>query len=86
MVSRLPGSSIRKILALMTPSLDAAHLLMLWNELTETGNYPEGGVDAMKAAIPLIAESAKLKDQMMQQMSNEVLSQIVRLSGRATRI
>ena len=52
--------------------------IFAFDDLTETGNYPEGGRDAMKAAIPIIAESAKLKDQVMRRMSNEVLWQLVR--------
>jgi hypothetical protein len=52
--------------------------IFAFDELTETGNYPEGGLEAMKAAIPIIAESRKLQDQVMENMSNEVLWQIVR--------
>lgn len=48
------------------------------DELTETSNYPEGGLEAMKAAIPVIAEARKLDDQVIRNMSNEVLRQIVR--------
>lgn len=52
--------------------------IFAFDELTETANYPEGSLEAMQAAIPVIAESRKLDDDVMQNMSNEVLWQIVR--------
>ena len=52
--------------------------IFAFDELTETANYPEGSLEAMKAAIPVIAEARKLDDPVMQCMSNEVLWQIVR--------
>jgi hypothetical protein len=52
--------------------------IFAFDELTETGNYPEGSLEAMKEAIPVIAESRKLNDEVMQNMSNEVLWQIIR--------
>ena len=52
--------------------------IFAFDELTETSNYPDGSLEAMKTAIPVIAESRKLNDQVMQNMSNEVLWQIVR--------
>jgi hypothetical protein len=55
--------------------------IFAFDELTETSNYPEGSLEAMKAAIPVIARSGKLNDQVMQDMSNEVLWQIVRQGG-----
>ena len=56
--------------------------IFAFDELTETANYPEGSLEAMKAAIPVIARSGKLNDQVMQDMSNEVLWQIVRQGGK----
>ena len=56
--------------------------IFAFDELTETSNYPEGSLEAMKAAIPIIARSGKLNDQVMQDMSNEVLWQIVRQGGK----
>jgi hypothetical protein len=55
--------------------------IFAFDELTETGNYPEGSLEAMKEAIPVIAQSRKLDDEVMQSMSNEVLWQIVRRRG-----
>jgi hypothetical protein len=45
-------------------------------------NYPEGSLEAMKAAIPVIAQSGKLEDEVMQNMSTEVLWQIVRQGNK----
>ncbi len=56
--------------------------IFAFDELTETANYPEGSLEAMKAAIPVIARSGKLDDQVMVNMSNEVLWQIVRQGGK----
>jgi hypothetical protein len=55
--------------------------IFAFDELTETANYPEGSLGAMKEAIPIIAESGKLDDEVMKNMSNEVLWQIVRQGG-----
>ena len=52
--------------------------IFAFDELTETSNYPEGSVPAMKEAIPAIAKTAKEKDQTMSCMSDEVLGQIAR--------
>lgn len=52
--------------------------IFAFDELTETANYPEGSLEAMKEAIPVIAASGKLKDEVMRDMSDEVLWQIVR--------
>ena len=52
--------------------------IFAFDELTETANYPEGSLDAMKAAIPVIAESRNLEDEVLQRMGNEGLRQIVR--------
>ena len=52
--------------------------IFAFDELTETSNYPEGSVPAMKDAIPVIANASKEKDQTMSGMSDEVLSQIAR--------
>ena len=56
--------------------------IFAFDELTETGNYPEGSLEAMKAAIPVIAQSRKLEDEVMQNMSTEVLWQIVRQGNK----
>lgn len=56
--------------------------IFAFDELTETSNYPEGSLEAMKAAIPVIARSGKLDDQVMVNMSNEVLWQIIRGSNK----
>ncbi len=55
--------------------------IFAFDELTETANYPEGSLEAMKEAIPIISQSGKLDDEVMQNMSNEVLWQIVRQGG-----
>lgn len=52
--------------------------IFAFDELTETSNYPEGSVPAMKDAIPAIAKATKEKDQTMSCMSDEVLGQIAR--------
>jgi hypothetical protein len=56
--------------------------IFAFDELTETSDYPSDIVEVMKEAIPVIAESGKSKDDVMQDMSNEVLSQIVRHSPK----
>jgi len=56
--------------------------IFAFDELTETASYPEGSLQAMREAIPIIAESGKLKNEVMQNMSNEVLWQIVRHSPK----
>jgi len=55
--------------------------IFAFDELTETANYPEGSLEAMKDAIPVIAASGKLDDEVMQNMSNEVLWQIIKYGG-----
>jgi len=52
--------------------------IFAFDGLTETSNYPEGSVPAMKDAIPAIAKAAKSKDRTMSCMSDEVLGQIAR--------
>jgi hypothetical protein len=52
--------------------------IFAFDGLTETSNYPEGSVSAMKDAIPAIAKAAKSKDRTMSCMSDEVLGQIAR--------
>jgi len=52
--------------------------IFAFDDLTETSNYPEGSVPAMKDAILAIAKTAKEKDQTMSCMSDEVLGQIAR--------
>jgi hypothetical protein len=56
--------------------------IFAFDELTETANYPKGSMEAMKEAIPVIAGSGKIDDEVMQNMSNEVLWQIVRQGDR----
>ena len=56
--------------------------IFAFDELTETAHYPEGSLEAMKAAIPVIAESRKIDDEVMRNMSNEVLWQIVRQGNK----
>ena len=53
--------------------------IFAFDDLTETSNYPEGSLPAMKDAIPAIAKATKEKDQTMSGMSDEVLGQIARL-------
>ena len=52
--------------------------IFAFDELTETSNYPEGDLEVLKEAIPVIAESRKMDDEVLQNMSDEVLWQIVR--------
>jgi hypothetical protein len=52
--------------------------IFAFDDLTETSNYPEGSVPAMKDAITAIAKASKEKDQTMSCMSDEVLGQIAR--------
>ena len=56
--------------------------IFAFDELTETGHYPEGSLEAMKAAIPVIAGSRKIDDEVIREMSNEVLWQIARQSNK----
>jgi|SRR5437762_5031248 len=51
------------------------------DDLTETSNYPEGGIPAMKELIPEIAKAAKAKDRVLSEMAEEVLTQIARGSN-----
>jgi hypothetical protein len=54
--------------------------IFAFDELTETSNYPDGSLQIMKDAIPVIAKAAKEKDRIMRNMGGEVLEQ---LSGGA---
>ncbi len=49
-----------------------------FDDLTETGNYPEGSIQAMKAAILILAETMKDQDEILSEMAGEVLGQIMR--------
>ena len=59
-------------------SFERQSAIFAFDELTETANYPDDSLQAMSQAIPIIAESGKSKDEVMQNMSHEVLWQIVR--------
>ena len=48
------------------------------DDLTETSNYPDGIIPAMKELIPEIAKASKAKDRVLSEMADEVLSQIAR--------
>lgn len=50
--------------------------IFAFDELTETSNYPDGSLQIMKDAIPVIAKAAKEKDRIMHNMGGEVLEQI----------
>lgn len=65
--------------------------IFAFDELTETSNYPDGSLQAMKEAIPVIAQAAEEKDKIVSEMSQEVLAQISRsdievLSSEAKRL
>ena len=51
------------------------------DDLTETSNYPEGSIPAMKELIPEIANASKAKDRVLSEMADEVLTQIARGSN-----
>jgi len=51
------------------------------DDLTETSNYPEGSIPAMKELIPEIAKATKAKDRVLSEMADEVLTQIARGSN-----
>jgi hypothetical protein len=59
-------------------SFERQSAIFAFDELTETANYPDDSLQAMSQTIPIIAEFGKSKDEVMQNMSREVLSQIVR--------
>lgn len=46
------------------------------DDLTETSNYPDGSIPAMKEVIPEIAKATKAKDRVLSEMAEEVLGQI----------
>ena len=48
------------------------------DDLTETSNYPDGSIPAMKELIPEIAKATKAKDRILSEMADEVLGQITR--------
>ena len=48
------------------------------DDLTESSNYPEGSIPAMKELIPEIAKATKAKDRVLREMADEVLAQISR--------
>lgn len=65
--------------------------IFAFDELTETSNYPEGSMQAMRDAIPVLAETSKDKDKILSEMADEVLGQIERsgikeLSDTAKRV
>ncbi len=51
------------------------------DDLTETSNYLEGSIPAMKELIPEIAKATKAKDRVLSEMADEVLTQIARGSN-----
>jgi hypothetical protein len=51
------------------------------DDLTETSNYPDRSIPAMKELIPEIAKATKAKDRVLSEMSDEVLGQIARGSN-----
>jgi hypothetical protein len=51
------------------------------DDLTETSNYPDGSIPAMKELIPEIAKATKAKDRVLSEMADEVLGQIARGSN-----
>jgi hypothetical protein len=51
-------------------------VIFAFDDLTETSEYPPDVYEAVKEAIPIIAESLKSKDKVLSEMSYEVLSQI----------
>jgi hypothetical protein len=51
-------------------------VIFAFDDLTETSEYPPDVFEAVKEAIPIIAESLKSKDKVLSEMSYEVLSQI----------
>jgi hypothetical protein len=59
--------------------------IFAFDDLTETSNYPEGSVPAMKEAIIEIAKATKAKDQTLSEMADEVLAQIARGSNTELR-
>lgn len=48
------------------------------DDLTEGSGYPPGGVDVMKEIIPLLGGLQNAKDEVISEMSGEVLSQLTR--------
>jgi hypothetical protein len=56
--------------------------IFAFDELTETANYPEGSIQAMKEAIPVIAAARSENDNVLSDMADEVMGQIVRQGGR----
>ena len=52
--------------------------IFAFDDLTETSNYPDGSIPAMKEAIPEIAKAANAKDRTLSEMADEVLAQIAR--------
>ena len=55
------------------------------DDLTETSNYPDGSIRAMKELIPEIAKATKAKDRVLSEMADEVLGQIARGSNAELR-
>jgi hypothetical protein len=51
------------------------------DDLTETSNYPDGSLPAMKELIPEIANATKAKDRVLSEMADEVLGQVARGSN-----
>ena len=48
------------------------------DDLSESSNYPEGSILAMKELIPEIAKATKARDRVLREMADEVLGQISR--------
>jgi hypothetical protein len=48
------------------------------DDLTETSNYPDGSIAAVKELIPELAKATKAKDRVLSEMADEVLGQIAR--------
>ncbi len=82
-VLALSADGIRVLTRLMKDGdlFERQSAIFAFDDLTETSNYPEGSLPAMKEAIPAIARSTKEKDKTMSCMSAEVLGQIARGSS-----
>src|SRR5205085_4316909 len=52
--------------------------IFAFDDLTEAANYPEGSLQTMKDAIPVIVKASKDKDEVLSEMADEVLGQIIR--------
>ena len=78
LASSTEGIAVLKQLLTEGDTWEKQSAIFALDDLTESSNYPEGSIPAMKEVIPEIAKATKAKDDVLSEMAGEVLAQIAR--------